>query len=192
MRQSHNPSSVHLTTSDSSVGQPFVVMFLNARISRCQGCRGKIDQGQPSPGDLVLQHKEHVSNTEQGAPALDIAATQSLQGVDDQAVAQSSCDNQGSGNQDIEAVPSLADDSWVSLMTEDNSERDFDVNEQSEVSDSEDEYLPPSNTDEPMHQTLDLTTLPESQPKEHLNTDPEDLQAVLTAIGDCIEKRAIP
>ena len=60
VRQSHDPSSVHLTTSASSVGQPFVVMFLNARISRCQGCRGKIEQGQPSPGDIVLQHKEHV------------------------------------------------------------------------------------------------------------------------------------
>ena len=53
--------SVHLTTSDSSVGQPFAVMFQNARNNqRCQGCRGKIEQGQPSPGDLVLQHKEHV------------------------------------------------------------------------------------------------------------------------------------
>ena len=64
VRQSHDPSSVHLTTSahDSSVGQPFVVMFLNARISRCQGCRGKIEQGQPSPGDLVLQHKSTFSS----------------------------------------------------------------------------------------------------------------------------------
>ena len=60
VRQSYDPSSVHSTASDSSVGQPFVVMFLNARISRCQGCQGKIEQGQPSPGDLVLQHIEHV------------------------------------------------------------------------------------------------------------------------------------
>ena len=44
------------------VGQPFRVMFLNARISRCQGCRGKIEQVQPKPGDVVLQHiKEYVS-----------------------------------------------------------------------------------------------------------------------------------
>ena len=60
VQQSYDPSSVHSTASDSSVGQPFVVMVLNARISRCQGCRGKIEQGQSSPGDLVLQHKEHV------------------------------------------------------------------------------------------------------------------------------------
>ena len=43
-----------------TVGQPFCVMFLNAQISRCQGCRGTIEQGQSSPGDIVLQHKEYV------------------------------------------------------------------------------------------------------------------------------------
>ena len=40
-----------------------------------------------------------------------------------------------------------------------------------------------------MHQALDLTTHPESQLKKHHNADPEDLQAVLTAIGDCIEEQ---
>ena len=60
VRQSYDPSSVHSTASDSSVGQPFGVMFLSAQISRCKSCRGKIEQGQPSTGDLVLQHKEHV------------------------------------------------------------------------------------------------------------------------------------
>jgi len=58
--QSHGQSSVHPTAPDSSVGQPFCVMFLNARISKCQGCRGTIEQGQSSPGDIVLQHKEYV------------------------------------------------------------------------------------------------------------------------------------
>ena len=58
--QSFKYSSVYSASSDSSVGQPFCVMFLNARISRCQGCKGRIEQGQPSPGDIVLQHKEHV------------------------------------------------------------------------------------------------------------------------------------
>ena len=104
-------------------------------------------------------------------------------------VAQSSCDNQGSEDQDMEAVPSLDDDSLVPLVTEDDSERESDVDEESEVSDDEDEYLPQSHTDEPMHRALDLTTHPESQLKEHHNADPEDLQAVLTAIGDCIEKQ---
>ena len=51
---------LHSTSSESCVGQPFCVMFLNARILRCQGCRGKIEQGHPSPGDIVLQHKEYV------------------------------------------------------------------------------------------------------------------------------------
>ena len=50
----------HSIPSDSPVGQPFRLMFLNSRISRCQGCRGRIEQGQPSPGDIVLQHKEYV------------------------------------------------------------------------------------------------------------------------------------
>ena len=55
------PPLVHQSPgSSSSVGQPFCVMFLNARISRCQGCRGQIEQGCPSPHDIVLQHKEHV------------------------------------------------------------------------------------------------------------------------------------
>ena len=53
-------SSVQGISADSPVGQPFCVMFLNTRISRCQGCRGKIEQGQPSSGDVVLQHKEYV------------------------------------------------------------------------------------------------------------------------------------
>ena len=60
VQQSHSPSSIQSTASDSSSGQPFYVMFLNARISRCQGCRGRIEQGKPSPADIVLQHKEHV------------------------------------------------------------------------------------------------------------------------------------
>ena len=33
--QSHSPFSVHPTAPDSSVWQPFCVMFLNAQISRC-------------------------------------------------------------------------------------------------------------------------------------------------------------
>ena len=41
-------------------GQPFYVMFLNARISRCQGCHGEIEHGCPSPNDIVLQHIEQV------------------------------------------------------------------------------------------------------------------------------------
>ena len=41
-------------------GQPFYVMFLNARISRCQGCHGEIEHGCRSPNDIVLQHKEQV------------------------------------------------------------------------------------------------------------------------------------
>ncbi len=40
-----------------SVGQPFRILFSNSRISRCQGCRGKIDH---TLDDLVIQHKEHV------------------------------------------------------------------------------------------------------------------------------------
>ncbi len=45
-----------------SVGQPFRILFSNflfsnSRISRCQGCRGKIDH---THDDLVIQHKEHV------------------------------------------------------------------------------------------------------------------------------------
>ena len=118
-----------------------------------------------------------------------MAAAQSLQEVDDQAVAQSSGDNQGSEDQDMEAVSLLRDGSWVPLVTEDHSDRESDVDEEPEVSDDEedeDEYLPHSHTDEPM---LDITTHPESQPEEHHNTDAEDLQAVLTAIGDCIEKQ---
>ena len=43
----------------SSVGQPFCLMFHNAKISRCQGCRGQI-QSCSSPYDIILQHKEHV------------------------------------------------------------------------------------------------------------------------------------
>lgn len=55
-----SPGSSQSPSSDFSVGQPFRLMFLNARISRCQGCRGQILQGCPSPQDLVFQHKEHV------------------------------------------------------------------------------------------------------------------------------------
>ena len=89
----------------------------------------------------------------------------------------------------MEAAPSLGDESQVPLVTEEDSESETDVDEESEVSDDEDEYLPQSHTDEPIHPTLDLTTHPESQLKEHHNVDPEDLQAVLRAIGDCIEKQ---
>ena len=46
--------------SSSSVGQPFHLMFHNARISRCQGCHGQIQQGCSSPHDVIFQHKEHV------------------------------------------------------------------------------------------------------------------------------------
>ena len=46
--------------SSSSVGQPFRLMFYNARISRCQGCRGEIQRGCSSPHDVIFQHKEHV------------------------------------------------------------------------------------------------------------------------------------
>ena len=76
-----------------------------------------------------------------------MAAAQSLQEVDDQAVAQSSGDNQGSEDQDMEAVPSLYDDRWVPLVTEDHSDRESDVDEEP-VSDDEDEdeYLPHSHT----------------------------------------------
>lgn len=45
--QSYGASSIHPTAPDSSVGQPFGVIFLNARILRRQGCRGRIEQGQP-------------------------------------------------------------------------------------------------------------------------------------------------
>ena len=54
---SPSPASV---AHESSVGQPFQLVFLNARISRCQGCRGQIEQKLSSPWDIVLQHKEHV------------------------------------------------------------------------------------------------------------------------------------
>lgn len=54
------PPLIHYSPGSSSVGQPFSVMFLNARISRCQGCRGQIMQGLPAPDDVVIQHKEHV------------------------------------------------------------------------------------------------------------------------------------
>lgn len=58
--QAQTTATIQSSPSDSSVGQPFCVMFLTPQISRCQGCRGRIEQGQPIPGDLVLQHKEHV------------------------------------------------------------------------------------------------------------------------------------
>ena len=37
-----SPGSSYSPGSTLSVGQPFHLMFLNARISRCQGCRGQI------------------------------------------------------------------------------------------------------------------------------------------------------
>ena len=111
-----------------------------------------------------------------------MAAAPSLQEVDDQAVAQSSgdTDSQGSEDQGTEAV---RDDSLVPPVTEDHSEGESDEDEEPEVSDGVDEYLPHSHANEPM---LHLT---ESHPEEHHSSDPEDLQAVLTDIGDCIEKQ---
>ena len=52
--------STQSSPSSYYVGQPFRLMFLNTRISRCQGCRGQILQGYSCPRDLVFQHKEHV------------------------------------------------------------------------------------------------------------------------------------
>ena len=52
--------STQSSPSSYYVGQPFRLMFLNPRISHCQGCRGQILQGYTCPRDLVLQHKEHV------------------------------------------------------------------------------------------------------------------------------------
>lgn len=54
------PPLLHFSPGSSSVGQLFYIVFLNSRISRCQGCRGQIVQGLPSPHDIVIQHKEHV------------------------------------------------------------------------------------------------------------------------------------
>ena len=60
VQQLPSSSSVQGMSADSPVGQPFCVIFLNAQILRCQGCRGKIEQGQASPEGVVLQHKEYV------------------------------------------------------------------------------------------------------------------------------------
>ena len=52
------PPLVHAPHVSPS-SQPFWVMFVHGRISRCQGCRGQIERGSP-PSDLVLQHKQQV------------------------------------------------------------------------------------------------------------------------------------
>ena len=51
------PPPLYHQSPELSVGQPFRVVFSNSRISRCQGCRGKIDHNCDR---IVLQHKEHV------------------------------------------------------------------------------------------------------------------------------------
>ena len=51
------PPPLYHQSPERFVGQPFRVVFSNARISRCQGCRGQIDH---NCDPIVLQHKEHV------------------------------------------------------------------------------------------------------------------------------------
>ena len=55
-----SPPLIHYSPGSFSEGQPFSVMFLIARISRCQGWCGQTMQGLPAPHDVVSQHKEHV------------------------------------------------------------------------------------------------------------------------------------
>ena len=43
----------------AEISQPFWVVFLTGRISRCQGCLGQIHQGT-APWNIVLQHKQQV------------------------------------------------------------------------------------------------------------------------------------
>ena len=50
------PPPINMT---AEISQPFWVVFLTARISRCQGCLGQIYQGA-APWDVVLQHKQQV------------------------------------------------------------------------------------------------------------------------------------